>query len=152
MFNLTKDRITALLILGASIFLFVLSFSYPTRASRWPQILLILLMICSVSLLVTSKQEPEKETKEASKLSRIRIIFLVGASFVYIICVNAFGFLTSTFGYLLITPFLLGIRKLTFIIGATLLIGAFTYTVFWEILRVPFPQGALFFAINNLFR
>jgi hypothetical protein len=142
MFN--KDRIAALILLSMTSFLFILSLSYPTKASRWPQVLLLLLGMCSVYLLVTGGLKPEGKVAKVSKVPKFRIILLVAVSIVYIICIGVIGFIVSTFGFLLAMSYLLGIRNKWFILAASTLVSAFTYTLFWHILRIGLPKGILF--------
>jgi len=141
---LNRDRIMALILLGVCGFLFTLSFSYPVEATRWPQVLLLLLGFFSFILLITGRRKLKKKTESAIVLPKLRIILLVGASIVYIVCINIIGFLVSTLGFSLSMPYLLGIKNKWVILGTGVLMVAFIYTLFWKILKIPLPKGALF--------
>lgn len=141
---LNKDRIAALIVLSICVFLFILSLPYPTKASRWPQVLLLLLGLCSLFLLVTRGLKSEGKDAGADKVPKLRILLLVGISIVYIICIGIIGFVVSTFAFLLSMSYLLGIRNKSSILASSTLISAFTYTLFWHILGIGLPKGILF--------
>lgn len=142
MFN--KDRIAALILLFMTGFLFILSLSYPAESSRWPQALLLLLGLCSLYLLITGGLKLREEGARVSEVPKLRIALLVGVSIVYIICIGVIGFVVSTFGFLLCMSYLLGIKNKYYILATSILISAFTYTLFWYILRIGLPRGILF--------
>lgn len=142
MFN--KDRIAALIVLSICSFLLIVSLSYPAEASRWPQALLVLLGLCSLNLLITGGLKLKGEGTGGNEVPKLRIILLVGVSILYIICIGVIGFVVSTFGFLLSMSYLLGIKNKYYILAASILISAFTYTLFWHILRIGLPRGILF--------
>jgi len=142
MFN--KDRIAALIVLSICSFLLIVSLSYPAEGSRWPQALLILLGLCSLHLLITRGLKLKGGDAGVSKIPKLRIILLVGVSIVYIICIGVIGFVVSTFGFLLSMTYLLGIKNKYYILATSILVSAFTYALFWHILRIGLPRGILF--------
>jgi hypothetical protein len=142
MFN--KDRIAALILLSICTFLLIVSLSYPSEASRWPQALLVLLGLCSLNLLITGGLKLKEQGAGVSEVPKLRIVLLAGISVVYIICIAVVGFVVSTFAFLLCMTYLLGIRNKYYILAASVLVSAFTYALFWVILRIGLPRGILF--------
>jgi hypothetical protein len=142
------------------------SFGYRYGPASWPRMLILVLTVCTLSLLATSAVAYRRKGKAAEleptspaedevhgKMARLKLIgsFLVPLVYIYLLPRTGF-YLTTPFlisGYM----YLLGERRLIHLVGSTLLIFALCILIFTVLLYVPLPVGNWtgFYEINNAF-
>ncbi|MFZ3579374.1 tripartite tricarboxylate transporter TctB family protein, partial [Virgibacillus sp. DJP39] len=63
---------------------------------------------------------------------------------IYILCIDKLGFYVSTFFFLAVLFYLLGLRRPILFIANLVLLLSFSYMLFEVLLKLPLPTGIMF--------
>ncbi|MBD1382874.1 tripartite tricarboxylate transporter TctB family protein [Metabacillus arenae] len=130
--------------------------TYSIGPSFWPNVILISMIILSVCLALRTKfskkeiifeddeelmEKVSGEEKEVSSLASVFGVSIVSSLFLYLVAIPILGFILSTFLYIAVISFLLGIsswgKSILLSVIATVLITA----LFISALAINFPRG-----------
>ncbi len=151
---LTKDRISALLFLCFSVWVWFEAGTFPQSifdsvgSAAYPRFLALLIGICSALLLFTSKDssaEQEESSNEESKEQKnyLGVLFVSLDLILYLVLFRKVGFFISSFLFLLIFAFLFDKRPWKKrIVGGVIFAAIFTgvlYLLFGIALKVMLP-------------
>ena len=108
---LCKDRIVGLIFLVFSIIVYIIADSFPVSlidkfgSSLYPQILAILIGLCSIALIITAKPSPEEQAQIPAAAAKGRdfrgVGFTILALFCYYLLFRPLGFFLSTIAFLM---------------------------------------------------
>lgn len=102
----------------------------------------ILLGLTILHLLITYFKTEDVESEEFKNIEKKQLLFVVGASGIYLFLINILGYLVSTVIFIATTLFGLKVDKKT---SAFVSFGfaAFVYILFKTLLNVPLPKGLI---------
>jgi protein-S-isoprenylcysteine O-methyltransferase Ste14 len=151
--QLPGDSYINLGLLGVGVFLMVLISDYPDMARRFPQLVLIALIILlgldiSTKIRETmwgkSSKKGDNGKNARGKPSHKRAFYLVGLMCVFQGCMIVFGFTFGSFIFLIFAAWALGYRKIKTLTFSSLIITGFIYTLFILIMDSYFPDSLIF--------
>ncbi len=125
--------------------MFLYTWTFPERAAPaalYIKFLAVVLASFSIGLIVISFGK-EKENNEEIKwvVKPASFLMTIGAIIIYVILLNFFGFLLSSFLFMVVLSWVLGFKKkIKLIIGTSLLLASIHF-VFVGFLAVPVPTG-----------
>ena len=109
-------------------------------------ILFSMVMMLENYMLIRKKEENMmEEVEEKEKIKYLRVIVVAAVSFIYLATYQYLGHLISSFLFICMFMYFLGIRNLLLLISAPAGISFSVYAVFKIFLNVPLPQGILIF-------
>jgi putative tricarboxylic transport membrane protein len=132
------------------------SYPYPHASAYFPHIIILLLAIMSGALLGKSILEGRKEKIAADRTTGVKgpsswkkegarkVILMLAVFILYLLVMSSVGFYLTTFIYLPVMIWLLGVRKIKVVVLSTFFVLIFIYLVFSAFLKVPIPEGILF--------
>lgn len=138
-------------VLEAAVPLKVQKNPYAFQPNVWPQVILILAMICVVLniIMIIRKNKGKPEFSLSGFVSAIPAFFkgklfigiaiVVGASFI----LEPLGFMVTSFLFLVVYGLLLGDRKYPRLVITALVVTIFLYVVFGVLLQVNLPRGTV---------
>ena len=148
----TADLFINLTLLIGGIFLLVLISDYPDTASRFPQLILIaLVLLIGLDFLNKIKAKIWKKTLEQGDGREIpqenkdhrRAFYMVGLMCFFQGSVLVFGFTVGTLIFLIFSSWSLGNRKMKSLTFSSLIITGFIYFIFIFILQSFFPRALI---------
>ncbi len=151
----TKDIYLALIIILFSIGAYVGSLSYPHESAYFPRFIIALLGFLGCFLLakeiytrVNTSDIPKAASGETTPIwnqSAFRkVAMMIASSVIFLVVLSKVGFFITTFAYLPVMIWLLGIKKPATIAFSTGFVVFFIFLIFRIFLKVPFPEGLLF--------
>ena len=154
--------VISIIFIAVAVAFFVISNSFPAGSNgavgpAWfPRIMCVIIIILSVINLVTTtladKELSEEERsadrqKTANIFSKDNLIvwITVGATLVYVICIQKLGFVVSSIAYILIMNFYYKVPKISRIAAVVIpfAVTGVLYYVFTNLLHVVLPSGIL---------
>lgn len=137
--------ISGLLIVIGSVSLLDVGTFYNPGPGLFPLMMGILLSFLSSIILIkaTSKKEAEKGSIGVlwAGLNWRKMLYTIGALFIYSLIVNLIGFLLTTFFLLIFLFRAIEPQKWKIAIGSSILISIGFYLVFDRLLQVQLPRG-----------
>jgi hypothetical protein len=144
----TTIDIILLLILAAFFGLILIQCRELTRtAALVPKLTASLaLILCLIQIVAEVKKRNKEKGAEPEKLkpANLRWYYLLGLILVYIVCLTQLGFVPAAILFLLVTPYILGQKKIRLNIAVALIATAVLYFAFVKIFHVTLPAGTLF--------
>lgn len=150
--QIPADLFINLGLLLVGIFLLVLSFDYPDMASRFPQLVLIALVIL-IALDISNKIRAKiwKKTLEQGDGREIpggnqnhrRAFYMVGLMCAFQVAMLVLGFTLGTLIFLILSIRALGYRKIKALTVSSLIITGFIYFIFILIMDSYFPRALI---------
>lgn len=123
------------------VFVFAMSFSFPSEAAIFPQISSALLFVLSGFLMFNSfkgKQVAPEEAKR-EKFQYTSAVLLILGFVAYALLLNFLGYIITTLALVYYTIFVIGYRKQKWLIVTSIVSVAVTYALFRLVLGVPLP-------------
>jgi putative tricarboxylic transport membrane protein len=151
-----KDSYVAIFLLVFCGLVYWESYRYPHASAYFPQIIILLLAIMSCALLGKSILEGRKKKIAGDRTAGgkgpsfwkkegvRKVILMIAVFIIYLLVMSSIGFYLTTFIYLPVMIWLLGVRKIKVIAFSTVFVLIFIYLVFSAFLKVPIPEGILF--------
>lgn len=148
------DRVTALVIIGISLYFFHLAGQLPVIKgfqqmgdSFWPKLVLLVIIVLSAILFLKSFIKRERFIrKDESKISaRASLAAVMMGLVMYIISISYLGFLFSTFLFLIFFSYIMGDRKLSGMVLFSLGMTAIIYLIFGLLIYSALPRGVWIF-------
>ncbi|KKB36165.1 tripartite tricarboxylate transporter TctB family protein [Bacillus thermotolerans] len=145
------SRWIALLLLAIAGVYLVLAYQLPEfpyaiiDSDVLPKGLGFLLIILSVVLFATAKEETaeEKEKRTIPKNDLVILLITAVAIFIYISLLEVLGFLLTTILFLLFLPTVLGYRKYGVTVAVAFIFSGVMYYSFTYLLNITLPQGIM---------
>jgi hypothetical protein len=140
--------IFSFIVIAFSVWAYVETYSFTDRAARWPRTILFFTILFCLMLLISEairifKKEKAVEDDSFSGLTWF-VPALFGLALGYIYFVSRIGFFVTTFVFIIIGAYLLGYRKKSTILIASVTITILIYVIFKIILNLPLPRGIIF--------
>lgn len=138
------DKILTVGLFVLEILYFIMIKALPEKAARYPFFVLSLLFALTVILGIQSFMKKEKEENSGlfAGFQIKQFLFIVGISFVYILCIDVVGFFTSSLIYLIVIMF--GLKaNIKWAIISSVIFCILIYLIFMVFLKVPVPRGFL---------
>ena len=165
-FNILSEGCLNLFLILVSIFLLIESSGYPKTARAFPRLVLLFMLILIVmdtfnhvfkaKNILNGKQKLYSKTVndpsdriQSQKMRPVfsfrhyRIFFVILLMFAFLLFIHLFGFILSTFTFIIVAPWFLGFRDRKKLLFAAILITGFMYLIFITIMKSTFPQGLL---------
>lgn len=154
------DVIVCLVIIAASVFFFVLTFSFPTLIGFerlgpefWPRLNLAVMVIMAVVIMIRSIQmqkreissEVEPKGKEEEKKHIADVLICWAFLIAFVLLMVYIGFLLSAFLAMAVLIFYLGEKKMLSALLTAFCLVLFIYVSFGKLLFVPMPRGVWLF-------
>jgi putative tricarboxylic transport membrane protein len=151
-----KDSYVAIFLLVFCGLAYWESYPYPHASAYFPHIIILLLAIMSGALWGKSILEGRKEKIPEDRTAGVegppfwkkevfrKVILMIAVFIFYLLVMSSIGFYLTTFVYLPVMIWLLGVRKIKVIVFSTVFVLIFIYLVFSAFLKVPIPEGILF--------
>jgi hypothetical protein len=144
------DRVSALIILGICVYFWVESRTFTRFGYLFPQVIVAILGLLSLTLLVLSFVKPAERVlfKKEEGISYLPVILAVILMIAWVFFVKLLGFLVTSVIFFSLMLILFDRRKRSLVYYLTkvgtviLVVGAF-YLFFARVLLVPFPRGIL---------
>lgn len=136
-----------------SIGVYIVAGTYVSEAAQFPKVVsaFTIILTCFESVfrfrgkklqVQENGEAPQKDTHEKSMADyQENWLLLLGLMFVYYFLVTRIGFYIVTTIFLVITPWLLGYRKLKIVIPVAIITTITVWVVFGRFFYVPFPKG-----------
>lgn len=157
-----SDYNVGLVLIAIGIFIYISSYYIPVltiiektgmvNSRFFPKICGIFLVFFSIVMILENymlmcKKEKTmmEEVEKKEKIKYIRIVVVAALSFLYLITYQYLGHLVSSFLFICMFMYFLGIRNLFLLISAPAGISFLIYAVFKIFLNVPLPQGIVIF-------
>lgn len=129
-----------ILVAICGMFYFMIS-KLPSKATLYPIFVTsLLLFLTIIHLIITYNKKDDKESTAFKDIELKQLLFVLGASGLYVAMINIIGYITSTVIYILATLLGLKVSKKSSII-ISVGFAAFIYVLFKVLLRVPLPKG-----------
>lgn len=148
------DRISALVIIGISIYFYYLAGQLPAIKgfhqmgdSFWPRLVLGVIIALSAVLFLKTffiKEEPKEKDKTQTS-AKFSLAALMTVLVLYIISISYLGFLFSTFLSLIAFSYIMGDRRLSGIIFFSLAMTVIIYLIFGLLIYSALPRGVWIF-------
>lgn len=116
-------------------------------ADVFPKLLIAVILILSIYELIkyfTSEKQSNENSPSRDWQEKVNPILVFGFCVVYVILIKIIGFFTATTGFVVLTMWYLGVRKVITYIISVIGINLFIYLAFVMQLSVPLPKGLLF--------
>lgn len=152
-----RDLLMGILLLLCALLFYVLTYHfggyelekvpYDMGATFLPRLLLAALGIEAIFLIVFSlikKSKPSTGSPGAKPLLQLRPIIMFGAFLVYVYLATLVGYIIATLVFMVISFFLLGVRRVWTLVLIPPLITFATYYLFGSVLEIYLPSGSLF--------
>jgi predicted ferric reductase len=123
------------------VFVFAMSFSFPSEAAIFPQISSAVLFVLSGFLMFASLKG-KKDIAESAKQEGFQYgsaVLLVIGFVAYALLLNFLGYIITTLALVYYTIYVIGYRNRKWLIVTSLVSVAVTYALFHLILGVPLP-------------
>ena len=132
------------------------AYPYPHGSAYFPRILILLLAVMSCALMAKSILQGRREKVQKDRPPGVngsslwkkevatKVVLMIAVSVVYLFIMSSVGFYLTTFIYLPLMIWLLGVRKKRVIALSTGFVLIFIYLVFSTFLKVPIPEGIAF--------
>ena len=149
-----RDFLMGLLFLGFAVVFYVLTYYFQGQEileqatdvgpTFLPRILLAALGIQAVCLIAYSmvrKRKPSAEGHDLKPLWQARPVLMFATFFVYTYLATILGYVVSTLAFLILSLFLLGVRKIWQLVVIPPAITLAVYYLFEKVLGVWLPSG-----------
>lgn len=137
-----RDPIAAVVIFAFSTAAFIMAGTYTGGAELFPRGIAGIMMVCSVLLFIKGIIRPtEDERMSAGELWRVG--FVIAMTIIYIVAVDTIGFVTSSFVFVPVVAYALGIRNHLLIWLSTLIFVSLVAYLFRSVFLVPLPRELL---------
>ena len=151
----TKNIYLTLIVILFSIGAYVGTLSYPRESAYFPRFIIGLLGFLGCFLLtkevykwVKKTDLPKADSGETTPIwnqpAYRKVAMMIASSVIYLLILSKVGFFITTFAYLPVMIWLLGIKKPATIAFSTGFVVFFIFLIFRMFLKVPFPEGLLF--------
>lgn len=150
MLNTINQRLSVILLIIAIGYL-ILTYQLPSYgytevdANVIPNVLGWVLVILSIGLYFTNDSETEEQKKRRDIPKKEVFVLLAVAAFllVYIMFLEALGFVLMTAFFIFFCSWFLGYKKYITNVIVSIIFPVFMYLMFTEFLRVSLPQGIM---------
>lgn len=120
----------------------------------WPQLISCFITVAGIGLLVTGLRTKETLTAGEDKeddsyplgVQLLRFVFAFGLLFMVYFCIDYLGMVVTTFIATLSFLLLGNVRKVSMLVGISVLLPCILYVFFVYVANVPLPIGNLFYA------
>lgn len=144
------DRISAIIILGICAYFWTESREFTQFGRLFPQVIVIILAVLSLSLLVLSFVKPKQSRlfNREEGVSFLPVVIAVLLMIAWIFIIQLLGFLVTSTIFFALMVILFDRKKRTVVyylirIGTVILVTVSFYLFFARLLMVPFPRGVL---------
>ena len=137
------DRLTAMVLIIISFFLYNTSNNYPVSASIFPKsVLIILISLSAVLFLITFKKNLviKYKQKNSSKINLNQLINIALLSIFYCFLLKYINYFITTPIFTFLSIFVLKVRNWKTLIGVPILTTSILFLIFRTLLSVPFPR------------
>lgn len=128
------------LIAICGVFYFMIS-HLPSKATLYPIFVTTLLLVLTlIHIVITYFKKDDSESNVFKGLELKQLLFVLGASGLYVAIINIIGYLISTIIYIIAVYFGLNVKKKNSVlisVGFSIVV----YVLFKVILKVPLPRG-----------
>ncbi len=150
-----RDLVMGLLLLAFAVFFFVLSFFFTGMETDeqttdvgpafLPRLLLVAMALEAAFLIVSSgrKIRAGQTSPTLSRLWHRRPLIMFAAFLIYIYLATLIGFIPSSIAFLLLSFFMLGVRRWWLLISLPPAVTLAVYYLFSVLLNIPLPSGSL---------
>lgn len=129
-----------ILVAICGVFYFMIS-RLPSKATLYPIfVTTLLLFLTIIHLIITYNKKDNAESTVFKDIELKQLLFVLGASGLYVAMINIIGYITSTIIYILALLLGLKVRKETSVVISIVFAGLI-YILFKVLLRVPLPRG-----------
>lgn len=129
-----------ILVAIVGVFYFMIS-KLPAKATLYPIFVTsLLLFLTIIHLVITYNKKDTTESTVFKDIQLKQLLFVLGASGLYVAIINIIGYITSTIVYILVVLLGLKVRKETSIV-ISVVFAALIFILFKVLLRVPLPKG-----------
>ena len=153
---MTKDNILSVIIIGASVFFFTLTFQIQQvpgfekmGPDFWPRLNLIGVALLSLVILLHSlrRRQREAEPKPGQKGKKnLKGVFICGSIlFCFVFFITYLGFLITAFICMGLLIYALGERNKLVVVATSLGMVTVIYIIFGKLMYVPMPRGVSVF-------
>jgi putative tricarboxylic transport membrane protein len=151
-----RDLVMGLLLLAFSVFFFILSYFFTgmdtdeqttdVGPAFLPRRLLVAMVLESAWLIASSwlKKRAGQTSGPLPGLWQRRPLIMFAAFLIYIYLATLVGFIPSSIAFLLLSFFMLGVRRWWLLISLPPAVTLAVYHLFSTLLNVPLPTGSLF--------
>ncbi|WP_425643044.1 tripartite tricarboxylate transporter TctB family protein [Marinomonas gallaica] len=148
--NNTKPLFRPMIVIAICIFIASAAFLVPAlelngNASLLPVAMLVSLMLLSVILIVidVSKARSNKAPHTPALESPKRVVGALLSVFLFVTCVDLFGFYLTTAIFVPVTAYLFGCRSVKILLIADVIVVAGIYLIFGMAMAKDFPMGSI---------
>lgn len=129
-----------ILVAIVGVFYFMIS-KLPAKATLYPIfVTTLLLFLTIIHLIITYNKKDNTESRVFKDIELKQLLFVLGASGLYVAMINIIGYITSTIIYILVVLLGLKVSKKSSILISIIFAGLI-YILFKVLLRVPLPKG-----------
>lgn len=148
--NNTKPLVRPMILIALCIFIASAAFLVPAlelngNASLLPVAMLIAMMVLSVILVLSDikKARSHKEPHKPALQSPGRVFGALLSVFMFVTCVDFFGFYLTTALFVPLAAYLFGCRSIKVLLAADLIVVAGIYLIFGLAMAKDFPIGSI---------
>lgn len=153
-----RDLVMGLLMLAFAVFFFVLSYFFTgmqmdeqttdVGPAFLPRLLLVAMALEAAWLTVSAWRKKRARTDRPSaplpRLWQRRPLIMFAAFLIYIYLATLVGFIISSVAFLLLSFFMLGVRRWWLLVSLPPAVTLAVYHLFSTLLNIPLPSGSLF--------
>ncbi|GHV53896.1 hypothetical protein FACS1894206_05540 [Deltaproteobacteria bacterium] len=145
-FSMRQNHFLAVILLAIAIFIYMNSLSIPVLASDlniigaafFPKLLAVFLGGMAVFIAVDRTNTKRFEFRTTREVWLV--LLFTAMLFLYIYLMSVIGFEITSFVFLGLTMWLLGLRKIPVLIGIAVILPAIVYVVFVNFMYIPIPN------------
>jgi putative tricarboxylic transport membrane protein len=148
--NNTKPLSRPMIIIALCIFIASAAFLSPAlalnvNASLLPVAMLVAMMVLAVFLLIAEFNAAKNgsEVKKPSIQSRGRVFGALLSVFLFVTCVDLFGFYLTTAVFVPVAAYLFGCRNVKVLLAADVIVVVGIYLIFGIAMAKAFPTGVI---------
>jgi len=139
MVNWKNDLRLSICLLLFSGFVFVKAFDFPDEAAYFPKLFSVVLGILAILLLISALYRKNSESA-ITRVNYANTIYIVLGLIAYALVLKVLGYIISTGLLVLYVIYVLGYRKIKYMILVSVIGVLFAYVVFGIFLNVPLPH------------
>lgn len=146
MITIAGERIAAVLSIAAAIFMTYVAWDFPAGGDQFPIFSCAAIIFIALLMIVRTVTSPgvfDTKVRQALSLEHAKPMLLTAATVGYVVMIFELGYYTSSFLFLVIVSFAVGVRNLKVIALTAVITFPLMYAFFELFLQAALPRGIL---------